>query len=215
MSVDYNHYLIPRPNSFLPTAGSISTFLQNGFSGDWLRGEGWIAKALTAYKTERLPIKANDVSSLLNKRWGTDIKLMFPLWWPEEDAWHDLEIHVCQDYVYHCSEIILPFESTACTCGQALEFSVERDIFIASRLYLNCPKCGRAFDVSNLPAPTVDGWTGARNAPLLGGAAYRFGLLIQCGRAREEDSTFVVARDFRQRCTECLGCDFYDFGDLS
>jgi hypothetical protein len=43
----------------------------------------------------------------------------------EGPFYYDFELHLSDDYVYHTSEIVEPFDNTDCACGQSLEMDPE------------------------------------------------------------------------------------------
>lgn len=100
------------------------------------------------------------------------------------DCYYELQIHLGRDFIYHVSEDIDPFDDPlVCVCGESLEYDPPSgsDPFFASRIARSCPRCGRAFDPSDLPCSGKDGWTGeALQIP--GGATYRFALAVDCGK---------------------------------
>jgi hypothetical protein len=100
------------------------------------------------------------------------------------DCYYEVQFHFGRDFIYHMSEVIDPFDpSPTCPRGHNLEREPEseEDPFYSARLSARCPQCGAAFDPSQLVATGRDGWTGT-TTHIQGGAAYRFAVVIDCGK---------------------------------
>jgi hypothetical protein len=100
------------------------------------------------------------------------------------DCYYEAQFHFGRDFIYHMSEVIAPFDpSPTCPRGHPLECEPEsdEDPFYSARLAMRCPQCGAAFDPTRLVANGQNGWTGAA-MPVQGGAAYRFAVVIDCGK---------------------------------
>jgi hypothetical protein len=103
-----------------------------------------------------------------------------------ERVYYQLELHWCDDFVYHTSELIDPFaESPACECGEALEYDAiaEHDDppFFDAAIRRTCPRCGSPFRPDALACTIRNAFT-SDEREVRGGAAYRFALLVDCGK---------------------------------
>jgi hypothetical protein len=179
----------------------------------------------------------HEVRFPLDKSWleeamKREFRLSFPVWdlketpvkYPfvrstvrPEDIYYDFEIHGANDYIYHCSEVVDPFQSTACVCGADLKYRPERDeaIFYASRLARVCDECGRDFDPTDMDAGWRDGWTGKELPPLKGGTTYRFAVVIYCGKCfPDRDCKVDIRPELMELCENHFGVPFYDVEDF-
>jgi hypothetical protein len=146
--------------------------------------------------------------------------LRYPLEPIPDEPYYDFEIRLCQDFVYHLSELIDPFsEPPLCACGVALEFDapIQPDVFYSSRLWFHCPTCGLEFRPEALSARVRNGWTGAESGLIPGGACYRFAIVIDCGKCLpdREQGNIVFDRELVRLCGRELGCSFYQVNDLN
>lgn len=133
-----------------------------------------------------------------------------------DDAYHTIEIHSSNDYVHHCSECIDPVE-TKCSCGTDLGYSrgFDDDVFYSARIRTQCPSCTRPFDPSSSTVDYRDGFTGAKSR-LVGGAAYRFAIVIECGKCipAPQKAPLRVDADFMELIKLTLGTNVYQIGDF-
>jgi hypothetical protein len=100
------------------------------------------------------------------------------------ECYYKVLLHFGRDLIYHTSEVIDPFDpEPVCACGRNLMYYPEGhdDPFYSARLAATCPECGSPFDPTGLLVSGRDGWTG-RSTRLPGGAAYRFAVVIDCGK---------------------------------
>jgi hypothetical protein len=117
------------------------------------------------------------------------------------------------------------FGNTDCDCGASLAFEVDPLILSPleeARLRTQCIECGKAFDVSTLPA-TYRRFVEARltgvprcEVPLLGGANSRLAIAIWCGKdvpLPREHPMPKLCPDFMNACSQALGCDLYEVWD--
>jgi hypothetical protein len=154
--------------------------------------------------------------------------LVYPLVpFPEfGDAYYDLEIHLATDYVYHISEVILPFESVSCPCGQALEYYMHDDdddwverggpVFLDFRIQRICPSCGTPFRPQDKTARLRDGQTGEAAGTCAGGATYLFAIVVDCGKGfAREGGPIRATNQFLANVSHALGQDLYEVGDIN
>lgn len=213
MGVEYRRYTIPRPNSFLPEASQLVSFLET--AAQWLRYPGWVARRAEGMRLTRQGATVAEAIAMLDQLWGTGIRARWPFRWPDREYAYDLEIQVSpRDYIHHISETVAPFQSATCLkCGGQLSYDAENDIFQEGRIQAVCPRCGEFFDPSNLPATFTDGWTGEKSTQL-GGATYRFALIID-NVPLEEWEHFRVDPEFIALAKKAFACDFYSVNDIS
>jgi hypothetical protein len=149
-----------------------------------------------------------------------DTDLRYPLRPRPAEPYYTLELHLCSDYVYHMSELIDPFPNKVwCACGQLLEYYAEGErsnIFSSSRIHCVCPNCRSDFDPARQCARVRHGWTGETIGFIPGGAAYRFAVVVDCGKCipDREMGRIDFEPDLVSVCKKRLGCDFYQLTDL-
>jgi hypothetical protein len=137
-----------------------------------------------------------------------------------EETYYAIKIHSSLAYLYHMSEIIDPFETTACQCGVELEYHLVdgEDIFYTTRLRTVCPGCQRLFDPSNLEAPYRSGFTGKYDAPIKGGVTYLFAVIVDCGKCIpadwDRDQEISIRPELKELCERHFSTPFYDVGDF-
>jgi hypothetical protein len=218
MSLEHNHYVVPKPNSFTPDADQLLSFLHEAESCQRLRSQypGWIAKSQTKSKIQRETIRFSNAADEVRKHWDCGIRMSWPVWWPNGEVPYDLELHVSpEDYIYHISESVNPFgESVDCRqCGTRLDYEPQTYLFGTFAIHATCPRCGTFFDPSEWPVTYTEGWTGDKTT-LLGGATYRFALILG-NIPDDEQENFKVDPQLMELCKRTFGCNFYDFADFS
>lgn len=133
-----------------------------------------------------------------------------------EDAYHTIEIHSSNVYVHHCSECIDPVE-TKCGCGTDLEYSLDfdDDVFYDARIRTQCPTCKKPFDPSSRTVECRDGFT-EQSPNLVGGAAYRFAIVIECGKCipTSKRPPLHTDPDFIELIKITLGTEVHQVGDF-
>ncbi|HEU4390449.1 MAG TPA: hypothetical protein VFV34_21775 [Blastocatellia bacterium] len=240
MGVEYQHYLIPRPNSFAPSAVQIGGLIHQLIADNWL----WVPEtAISGEVTQRvprerggperrpipLPITINWLIEQLTRdqflllEWNARNIVNLGIKYPfltipvaAEEVYYSLALHWSGDYIYHTSEIIEPFDETRCRCGTDLGFDAQNDVFYESRLRSACPSCGRPFDPSDLTAVSRHPWTGEPLPPVAGGATYRFAVVLDCGKCIPEcDGNITLDPAFKESCEMAVSCPLYEVGDFS
>lgn len=132
-----------------------------------------------------------------------------------EGVYYHIEIHLAAQTVYHTSEIIDPFDEIRCSCGAHVQELAPsgRCPFYDSRLPNRCPSCQITMNYATLPTTIRDGWTGVESSAI-GGATYRFALVVDCGKYWPE-SEAAVTPEFLAVVEKTLGIrtrvvrDFY------
>lgn len=130
-------------------------------------------------------------------------------------CYYEVQFHFGRDFIYHMSEVIDPFDpSPTCRCGYSVECEPEsdEDPFYSSRLAARCPRCGAAFDPTQLVATGRDGWTGSAMR-VQGGAAYRFAVVLDCGKffGRRQHRFHPRLKSLIERT---LGIETYEVADF-
>ncbi len=111
-----------------------------------------------------------------------------------EGVYYDIEMQLAAQTVYHTSEIIEPFEKIPSRCGrdiQQIDGPGDSPLY-DSRLPNHCPSCGELMNYATLPMILRDGFTGAASKAV-GGAAYRFAVVVDCGKYWPDSPAEVTA----------------------
>ncbi len=136
----------------------------------------------------------------------------------------NLEIHSLNDYVYLFSETIQPFANAdpatlpvACRVSNTnLHYTADRPLNIfdlmGSRIRHTCPTCGTIFRPQERSVTVRDGWTGQKRDEL-GGATYRFAIVMDCGASIPEQGSPRVVPEFLQLCETAIGQQLYQIGN--
>lgn len=122
-----------------------------------------------------------------------------------ESTYHAIEVHRTHAFVRHAHATAAP--TVCCACGAELEwdprsadsFPGKRLLAIegATRIDPECPRCGLAYEPD-------------------GALAYRFAIVIDCGKGfPRERSPIVLRREFRAVCEDELGLALDDVGELT
>ena len=203
MGVEYRHYLIPKPNDFMPKPEDLERFIGRAAAENWV-------------PYDKPEVRRGGKDRILSWRIESPAIAypLAPVDVPPQDRTFEIQIHVSSDFVYHASECIDPFESSACACGTQLDYDSEDELFTDLRLPVACPVCGKAFDPSDLPAAYRHPVTGEESL-LRGGASYRFAIVIDCGKCVPSESKAVTADPrFLELCQTELKAPFYEVGDV-
>ena len=137
---------------------------------------------------------------------------------PWEQSYHDFEIHLGRDYIHHSSPSIIPTETEIlCECGLRIDFQENRqDVFFAARIYFRCPKCLKTFDPNRITAHVREGWSNQVQRTIIGGATYRFAVVVDCGKCLPDLSGDLIRAnpDFLNLCRRVFKTDFYQIGEI-
>jgi hypothetical protein len=111
----------------------------------------------------------------------------------KEGVYYDIEMHLASQTVYHVSEIIEPFQEIRCRSGciiQQMETPRSSPIY-DSRLPNRCSSCAEPMNYATLPLTIRDGFTGVQSK-VVGGAVYRFAVVVDCGKYWPEEPAQVT-----------------------
>jgi len=130
------------------------------------------------------------------------------------ECYYELQLHFARDYVYPVSEVIDPFDPPpVCDCGAKLDYHQETHLAeFGYRITRLCQVCGKEFDPSNRGAQGRDGRTG-ESISLLGGAAYRFAIVAECGKLFGDGSPSFKS-DLKCVVETVLGVKTYEVADF-
>jgi hypothetical protein len=249
MGVEYVHYLIPEDNTYKPSPADLNRLVDALIDGGIVLRTGtdtfkreiistigdsdhgcYVHLGEGEYYSFLCPCSAQ-VFAAFGERvyrivWRVDSSnesglrcplSPFPDW---GDAYYELQLHVANDFVYHTSKLIKPFNRLTCDCGQSWEPDDEFDLwpdgpppFWDSRIPRSFPSCGSPFRPQEHGAHIRDGRKGkAVDRP--GGATYRFAVVIDCGKGLDRQSWPIRAADeFLAVVTTTLGQPFYQVDD--
>ena len=241
MGAEYCHYLIPRPNDFLPSAPHLASFFDQLITHRWLpsptspafgkRNDHVNAMAYIAHQSHKrqpvqFPLTPKALEPLLQKNtrltWEITnppaLDLKYPL--APTDRWIDLYSNLDEIYysiVFEWSPNYI-HRSDNCIqpefplhCTCGLDLEFEGDDE-ESVLGRNLFN-NLIIDVANWPVKIVDGVTGEpNNVP--GDATSRFALLIDCSKACPSKSHMHLHPDLTALFFNTFHCDAYELGDF-
>ena len=151
--------------------------------------------------------------------WGADT-LRYPLTRVEDvapPASFDFEIHRADDLVYPTDKGIGSLDAE-CRCGEDLTFEWDAEVVSpfgsAGGIFTECEECSRTFDPAQHEANVLDPFTGKPTA-VRGGAAYRFGLLVDCGASFPAGGSAPEFQpDLKTLVETAFGRDFHEIGAM-
>ena len=214
MGVEYRHFLVPRDRTFRPAPPQLARLVERLVADRWLPRD---PPALRIDGAEAAPwpldvraftaLAARDVSA----RWDVDDihALRYPFATPlvEDEGYYRLRLDLGVDLHHHAGELVDPVDRV-CACGASLEHARDHTFV---RLRARCPACGAGFDPSATPVEIRD-WNGEAHV-LLGGGAYRFGLVVDVGKCIPPPPP-VLHADLVRLVGDVLGVEVVDFGDI-
>jgi hypothetical protein len=137
---------------------------------------------------------------------------------PDGDLSWALEVHRAQEYVVPVAKTIgqLP---TECRCGEDLSFEWDDEELVpaftsSGGIFAECEECSRTFDPSKGIATILNPFDASRQ-DVAGGAAYRFALVVDCGKCFVEDATLAFAPELVALVENEFGRAFYEVGARS
>ncbi|MGH1352816.1 MAG: hypothetical protein ACRBBN_18725 [Methyloligellaceae bacterium] len=245
MGLEYQHFLIPKDNSFRPSEQQVESLL-----AEWLK-HGYLDRSCPAkYEVKKhhspdfkmlkeengtLPAK---VKNMLDRkelllRWEITFDENEILHYPlnslpdhhPKETYYDLVLHFSDDFLYQCSEVINPFESTQCKCGVELEYypEPEIDMFNSARIRRKC-ECGEMFKPQDHITLVRSGFGIGEGdqIKLAGGCTYRFAIVIDCQKClpftrsphKKRDAFIRATRNFVSICENALDMELTDISDF-
>lgn len=138
---------------------------------------------------------------------------------PGGELSYSLELHRCLEYVYPISDSIEAVP-TECRCGEDLTFDWDDEELVpafgaATGIFAECEECSRTFDPSKGEATITNPFDPSSAAEVPGGAAYRFALKVDCGKAFVKDPKLAFAPALVALLESEFGRPFYEVGSLS
>lgn len=193
MGVEYIHFLVPETRTHRPDDAAAGRLVEALRAGRW--------------------IPAGESGAM---RWEIDDDRTAGLRYPfvgeletYDARYYTIELRRSDDFVYHASECVDPFDDTTCTCGEELSYDTDDD----QRIYAKCPACGETVDPAVWSAVVRDGLTGAERA-VAGGATHRFALVVDCGKSLPwRRRTGSLDPELVATCERSLGCRLIEIGD--
>jgi hypothetical protein len=134
---------------------------------------------------------------------------------PPGEVEYAIEIHRSAEYVYPLAETIDPLP-TECPCGEDVGFQWdEEEVVPAFRssggIFAECDACSRTFDPSKRSAAITNPF-GGESEQVMGGAAYRFALKVDCGKCFVQNASLAFARELVALVENEFGRDFFEVG---
>lgn len=228
MGKRYERWLVAKGNVFSPGSAAIVKLIER------LRKEGWIGAKGHAVKTVDAPGDGKEpLPAEITKDWldGPGRDEMRLVWTVEGDPGleyplsqkpagstpYSIEIHRATEYVYPTSETIDALDAT-CACGEDLTFEWDPDEVVcafrsSTGIFAECEECSRTFNPSTETA-TITNPFDESEEEVVGGAAYRFALKVDCGAAFAADPKLAFAPKLVALVEEEFGRGFYEFGSL-
>lgn len=139
----------------------------------------------------------------------------------DKPLYHAIEIHLSRDFIHHASDQIEPID-THCGCGEDLDYEPDHNqhqrwlaIRYEPRIRAICTCCGSPFNPQGRYADRTSGYTGESMSGLDAGAAYRFAVIIDCGKGWPRDQgPLAIAPEFSDLVATILGQPLVDFGEF-
>lgn len=240
MGVEYQRWLIPRGNVFAPGGDAVAKLVEELRVAKWIAGGGHAVKTIeNVFGTDaakRRAAQAEPLPSELTRAWldhpsREEVRLVWPIEsaaaaavrYPlshepgGELAW-SLEVHRSPEYVYPIAETIDPIP-TECACGEDLAFDWDEDEVVcaftaSSGIFAECEECSRTFDPSKGRADITNPFDDTTEE-VLGGAAYRFAIKVDCGKSFVADAKLAFSPELVELVEKTFGRAFYEVGALS
>lgn len=233
MGVEFKSLLIPRDNTFRPSIGQAVDLIAAWTDGGYvLPNASCEIRSQDGLASEIQPLAVSSLAHMQAKDFFLDweiqgeaaVRLLYPLSQrPEfddedispDDIYWNLRLHFSEDFVEETSEQVGPLDAS-CVCGENLYYDLEGDIFYSGRIKRLCPQCTDIFRPQDQAVTTVHPFTG-EHGELVGGAAYRFAIKINCNRCwsplETEDGEEEVPRfsdAFVALCSQTLQAPIYE-----
>ena len=209
MGVEYRQFLVPADRSLPATRERLSLLIGGLVDGGWLPRDGAVQTIDDSWDSRPVEdplaagVRALEAEDDLLLRWSiqgrTDLRdpaVRARRW--EADNYYAIEIHACRDYVQAGLEIVEMLDPR-CTCSADVTTEVQGEP-LWPRLLTHCRECHRPFDPGAQMVEARNGFTG-EPWPLPGGGAYRFAVVLDCGkgffwRMNEGDNLITLDPDF-------------------
>jgi hypothetical protein len=238
MSAGYARWLIARGNAFSPGAAAVTKLIDKLREEGWIGGQGAggvavitventfgeDAAAKRAASTKPLPAEIS--TEWLDDPDREELRMVWPVTGPttlkyplsqkpEGAATYALEIHRASEYVVPSSETIEAVP-TICQCGEDLAFEWDDEELVptfarSSGIFAECEDCSRTFDPSKGTAEIENPFDGSR-AEVRGGAAYRFALKVDCGKAFVASAQLAFAPELVALVEKHFGRELFEVG---
>jgi hypothetical protein len=130
---------------------------------------------------------------------GVQYPFVFDPFPGERPPYFDIQLLLGDEYFSYSGENVMPFadQTTQCECGEQLAYDGGwSPVPVFSRIHRICPQCGRTFDPSDITCDVLDGFTGEPE-PLVGGLAFRFALVVDCGKYYPREKEAMRRFDLR------------------
>jgi len=240
VGVEYRHFLLPRPNRFLPTAAQLETFLKRMIDARWLPVELPSSEVNRSYRfrahraREHLALDAMPSAASLAEWLDRDTKLVwsigqfshfslnYPLtpldrWQNLDEMYYDMVIEWSPDYIYRLPDGIDPFDRVVCPCGASLEID-------DSELHIEEPVRDLFYtSIIRASCPACGRQADVSDWPAVvrddktgilnvvpGGATSRFSLIVDCGKGYPSSNRMELKPEIVALFRETFGCDSYE-----
>jgi hypothetical protein len=239
MADGYERWLLAKGGVFMPSAAAVVALVEKLRKERWLPeapGRAWRTvdnefgddvKARIRASTE--PVPAALTADWLEDPRREELRLVwdvtgdaarYPLSAAPPgpgDAAFAIELHRSAEYVYPLADGIDPLP-TECACGEDLGFQWDEDEVVpafrsSGGIFAECDACSRTFDPSKRSAAIANPFGGGAEQ-VMGGAAYRFALKVDCGERFVRDTGLAFARELVVLVESEFGRDFHEVGAL-
>ncbi len=234
MAERYERWLIARGNVFAPSSEAVAKLIEK------LRAEGWLGEGGRAVRTventfgddaaKKAAASTSPHPAVIDAEWldhpdREELRLVWPapasklplsVAPPETDGW-TIEMHRALEYVYPRAKGIGALPSV-CRCKEDLSFRWDDDevvcAFRSSKgIFAECDACSRTFDPATERAKITNPFDRSVET-VSGGAAYRFALVVDCGKDFVADARLAFAPELVALVEKEFGRSFYEVGAL-
>jgi hypothetical protein len=233
MGTEYQHWLIPSPNSFAPRSENVVALINALADTGWIEGVGRLQHTVGRGTVVEVPKPLT--SGWLEPHTESDYLITWQMVDPsiadafarpqptEEGHTYFLRIESAGkdgDYIYRSSDTVDEFENVECDCGEELPFEVDlrAKALYEMRIHLACPQCKKTVNVSSWPAASVDRSRRFKDV-VPGGITSLFGIAIHCGRDlptapdSHEATKPLLSPAFIALCSTLLDCRLHEVND--
>lgn len=137
---------------------------------------------------------------------------------PEGPVRYALEVHRADEYIYPVGDGIGAVP-TLCRCGEDLAFEWDEDELVpaferSTGIFTECEECSRTFDPFKGRAQITRPFD-SRVEEVLGGAAHRFAIKVDCGSSFVRDASLAFAPELVALAEDEFGRAFHQIGCVS